>query len=174
MQNYEKYTSELLAMREIDQKMRIGHQQNKVAWDDKVDEVNTKRLKEIVSEIGWPTFSKVGENASNGAWLLVQHADKDVEFQKFCLDLMKKVPDGDVRKRDLAFLEDRVRVNSHLPQIYGTQFYVDDNGNFGPRPIEDEENIEKRWINDGVCSQDFPDYATYKARMFVGFPPKKT
>lgn len=58
------------------------------------------------------------------AWLLIQHADSDVEFQQYCLELMEReVESGGVAKSDVAFLTDRILVNKGKPQLYGTQFY---------------------------------------------------
>lgn len=100
-------------------------------------------MKVIVSEIGWPTISKVGAETSSAAWLLVQHADHDVDFQKLCLELMKAEPEGEVAKQNIAFLEDRIRVNQGLGQIYGTQFMQKD-GKHIPKPIENEETVDVR------------------------------
>ena len=103
---------------------------------------NAERLKAIVSEIGWPSIPKVGRQASMWAWLLVQHADHDLEFQKQCLKMMKHLPEGEIQKKHIAYLDDRVRVNECRPQLYGTQFYMDEAGVFGPRPIEDPDNLD--------------------------------
>ena len=78
------------------------------------------------------------------AWLLVQHADHDRAFQKKCLDLLKSQPPGEVHLANIAYLEDRVRVGEERPQLYGTQFHVDEQGNFGPFPIEDPDNVDQR------------------------------
>ena len=51
---------------------------------------------------------------------------------------------------------DRIRVNSGQQQIFGTQFYKDKNGQFGPRPIEDFENLEERRREFGLGS--FSEY----------------
>src|SRR5471030_519869 len=40
-----------------------------------VDHRDTERMKWIVAKFGWPTPVMVGKEASNNAWLLVQHAD---------------------------------------------------------------------------------------------------
>lgn len=111
--------------------------------DEMLDQKNTARMKEIVDKIGWPTVSKVGKEVSEMAWLLVQHADHDVEFQKRCLQLMREKPEEEVSMSDSAYLEDRIRVNEGKPQIYGTQFYGE-GANYGPRPIEDPENVNER------------------------------
>src|SRR5262245_20457116 len=54
-----------------------------------VDRACTKRMKEIVDEVGWPVAAKVGKLAANDAWLLVQHADQDPDFQRRCLKLIE-------------------------------------------------------------------------------------
>jgi hypothetical protein len=100
-------------------------------------------MKEIIKQIGWPTVSKVGKEISSSAWLLVQHADHDVEFQKECLELMKAEPETEVSKKDIAYLEDRICVNEDCPQIYGTQF-TEKEGRFMPRVIENMENLNER------------------------------
>lgn len=139
---------ELLEMREVDQAMRIKNLEDD-SWDVNIDRRNTDRMKEIIAEIGWPTISKVGEEASHAAWLLVQHADHDTGFQQACLELMKDLSPEDVNKRNFAYLTDRVRVHSGLPQVYGTQFKeVDDK--FVPEEIEDAENLAQRRMEVGL------------------------
>lgn len=78
----------------------------------KVDIANTARLKQIIAEYGWPTASMVGKKASYSAWLLAQHADLDLDFQKSCLQKMrtchKREPDK-LFKECIEHLEERVR-----------------------------------------------------------------
>lgn len=118
-------------------------------WDEDIDIKNTCRMKEIVQEIGWPMISKVGSEAAFDAWLLVQHADHDVEFQEYCLGLMQAASDGDVDRRNIAYLEDRIRVNQGRGQIYGTQFIQKD-GMHMAQPIEDQENVDIRRAQMGM------------------------
>jgi hypothetical protein len=140
---YPKIVAELEERVRIDQEMRTRWQKKEKPWDEKVDKTNTERMKEIVAEIGWPTRTKVGEEGMKDAWLLVQHADRDVEFQKQCLELMKLEDLGEVRKGDIAYLTDRVRVNEGKLQVYGSQFN-DEGGVFTPKPIEDVERVDER------------------------------
>lgn len=139
---YSEIATEITTMADVDQDMRLQAIDNEEVWDDTIDPKNTARMKEIVEQIGWPTISKVGKKASTDAWVLVQHADKDVEFQKQCLDLMKQEPTGEVVLHDIAYLEDRVRVNSGRPQLYGTQFRWENNKPI--QNIEDIDNVEQR------------------------------
>lgn len=140
---FPQIAAEIDAMAKIDQDMRLKDLSQPDAWDENVDARNTERMKGIVAEIGWPTISKVGEVSSHNAWLLVQHADHQVDFQEQCLTLIKQESAGEVSLRDIAMLEDRVRVNKNQPQIYGTQFR-DITGEHKPLPIEDEANVDKR------------------------------
>ena len=107
-----------------------------------VDQKNLTRMKQIVSDFGWPTISLVGKKASHMAWLLVQHADEDLKFQKHCLNLMKEaIKKKEVMLPDIAYLTDRVLVNQGKLQIYGTQFY---------KPIKDWQNLNARRIRMGL------------------------
>lgn len=137
--SFPSIASEIIQMSERDQAMRKSS-----TWDSSVDIENTKRMKEIIEQIGWPTISKVGERASDMAWLLVQHADLDRQFQQMCLELLKAQPAGEIKPANIAYLEDRVRVGDKRPQLYGTQFYTDEKGTFGPKPIEDLDHIDER------------------------------
>jgi hypothetical protein len=65
--------------------------------------------------------------------------DHDVKFQEYCLNLMKNASDGDVLKKQIAYLTDRILVNTGKKQLYGTQFYLNKKGVYGPRPIKDLE-----------------------------------
>ena len=143
---YASFIQEIKDMFDKDQEMRQRALENdgviENEEDDSLDLKHTERMKEIVNQIGWPTISKVGIEVSNMAWLLVQHSDHDVEFQKKCLELMK-TQTGEVSKRNVAYLEDRVRVNEGRPQLYGTQF-GGEGENYGPRPIEEPEKVNER------------------------------
>lgn len=142
--NYQAAIEDINRMAKIDQDMRKNSEGGKNR-DPNVDLENTKRLKEIVGKIGWPSISRVGEEASRNAWLLVQHADRDKDFQEYCLNLMEALPEEEVSRHDIAYLRDRIRRNQNLPQIYGTQFIPDTiTGKYKPAPIENPESVEER------------------------------
>lgn len=141
----EQIVTELEAMYQRDQEMRNQPNiEDEGVWDFSVDEENTKKLKAIIDEIGWPAISLVGAQASHQAWLLAQHADHDPEFQAYCLSLMRRQPEGEVNKSNIAYLEDRIRTGRGEPQLYGTQFRRGESGNLEPFPIENVENLDKR------------------------------
>ncbi|KXJ97937.1 MAG: hypothetical protein UZ19_OD1000840 [Parcubacteria bacterium OLB19] len=114
-----------------------------------IDKKHSDRMKQIVAEIGWPTVSKVGEIGAHNAWLLIQHADHDVDFQEYCLQLMKEASVGEVSMIDVAYLTDRVCVNRGRGQLYGTQF-KQEGGKHIPKTIEDEENVDVRRAEVGM------------------------
>jgi hypothetical protein len=90
-----------------------------------VDRANTARMREVVSEHGWPGHQLVGEAGAHAAWLLVQHAPPD--FQEEYLPLLEDaVARGDASPKDLAYLTDRVLMHRGKPQLYGTQYQVRD------------------------------------------------
>jgi hypothetical protein len=70
---------------------------------------NHALIRKIVSERGWPGRSLAGDDGSAAAWLVVQHMDADLEFQRKCLALMQEAfLAGEVLPRNLAYLTDRV------------------------------------------------------------------
>lgn len=142
-----KLANQILEMAKLDQQVRKAYGKNpSLAKKMKViDTANLLKMKKIIRKFGWPTVSLVGKKASHLAWLLVQHADNDVEFQESCLKLMKKaVKDNEALKTEIAFLTDRILVNKGKPQIYGTQFYKDKRGKLGPRLIRDIKALDTR------------------------------
>ncbi len=109
-----------------------------------VDKRNTERMKAIVAKFGWPTKGMVGSDGTRAAWLLVQHADHDVAFQRQCLTLLLQHKDsGEVKLPNIAYLTDRVAVNEGKPQTYGTQFHVVE-GVRQPRPMHDPDTVDAR------------------------------
>lgn len=80
------------------------------------------RLNEIMDEVGWPTAELVGEEAARAAWLIAQHADRQLDVQRRALRLLEAaVAEGRAGTRQPAFLKDRTLVNEGREQIYGTQ-----------------------------------------------------
>lgn len=131
-----------------------------------IDKKSTARLKEIVAKSGWPGVRLVGEDGAKGAWLLVQHADRDPAFQKKCLALLEKaVKAGDASAKDWAYLVDRVAVAEGRKQTFGTQFGDD----MKPEPIEDEAHVDERRKSVGLGTM-----AEYVKQLLETYgPPKK-
>ncbi len=87
-----------------------------------VDEKNRNRLKEMFKEIGFPTTELIGQDAMNGIFFMIQHADGDKEWQKSQLpNIESAVKRGDLDGSNYAYLYDRIKVNHGEKQRYGTQ-----------------------------------------------------
>jgi hypothetical protein len=151
---------ELLAMMAVDQTAR-----NALIESDFKDEAaqrsmrdidrrNTARMKQIVASTGWPTRTQVGKEAARAAWLIVQHADADPEFQADCLERMEPlVATGEASGADFAYLTDRVLVNAGNEQRYGTQMEQVD-GRYEPKPVHDPDGLEARRAAVGLPTMD--------------------
>ncbi len=135
-----KYGNSSPEMKELIEKMNI------------VDEKNLKRVVEIIEEYGWPGISLVGEKGNISVWLVIQHGDRHPDIQKKYLPLLiESAEKGESRKSDVAYLSDRVRVNHGEKQIYGSQMILNEKtGKYEPKPIEDEENVDKRRAEVGL------------------------
>lgn len=102
-------------------------------------------LKAVLARIGWFDISKYGEDASQAAWLLVQHSDHDRLWQERVLaDLEPRVPRGDMQPRYFAYLADRVAVNSKRPQLYGTQGRCVGPDDWQPFETREPEGVDAR------------------------------
>lgn len=132
---------------------------------------NAEWLKKLVAEVGWPTFDKVGTDASDFAWFLVQHSDHDLEFQESCLEIMKKLPEGAIHPQNIAYLEDRVLVAKKQPQLYGTQMRTDDNGVYRLYDmVGGYQQVNERRVKMGLGGMTAEEY---EAKMIEQYRPKK-
>ena len=142
-----------------DQEMRQSD-----GFDVEVDFTNQKELKKLLGDDPQKFLDNLNTKEDiEGVWLITQHADNDVEFQKMILDLLVKNEDTLSKrlgiplkniKYGIAMLTDRVMVNSSTGlkgyrdndlddfsevstgvQKYGTQGGVH-NKQWVPRPIE--------------------------------------
>ena len=117
-----------------------------VGYHPKMAEVhrqNAQRLDEIVARHGWPDECAVGKDGSEAAWLIVQHAIDQPDFQRRMFVYLQNAADqGRAESWQPALLEDRIRSLEGRPQKYGTQFDWDESGEMSPYPeIEDPSNV---------------------------------
>jgi hypothetical protein len=118
-----------------------------------VDERNRNRLKEIFKEYGFPTRKLVGKDAMHGIFLMIQHSDRDIEWQRLQLsNIEKAVKNGDMDGQSYAYLYDRIKINNGEKQLYGTQFSKVDpiNKTVELAPTEDMENLDRRRMEIGM------------------------
>ena len=75
-------------MMKVDQEMRVRNDRKYVDYSKQKE--FTERLKSIIKEHGWQGFDLVGKDGALAVFLLAQDSDKDLEFQKKCLPMMRE------------------------------------------------------------------------------------
>jgi hypothetical protein len=104
---------------------------------------NFPYVKQILDKYGFPGYDLLGKESSNKYFLLVQHSDFDVAFQKKALGLMKnEVLKKNASGQNYAYLVDRTNLNEGKPQVYGTQIIMSRETQL--KPCIDLKNLDKR------------------------------
>lgn len=108
------------------------------------DKQNLVLVKRILDQYGWLGPQKVGLQASQALFLVLQHAELSV--QKFYLPLILKAEkQGEILSSNLAIMEDRINVREGKKQLYGSQGFQDsETGQLLFYPIEDPDHIDER------------------------------
>ncbi len=140
---------------DADQKARKAYLKNpnnkklsKQVWN--ADSNSIKEAKKIIKQYGWPTFDLIGKIGSKNFWLLIQHCDRDIIFQKECLELFRQeVKNGQADSKYFAYLTDRVLRADGKKQKFGTQFLIKNN-KIALAPTIDLKNINKRRLSHGL------------------------
>ena len=106
---------------------------------------NAKELQKLMEKIGYPTAEKVGQEASDAAWLVIQHSIGQPNFMKKAAILLEEaVHKNKANPKHLAYLTDRIAVFEGKPQHYGTQFDWDKNGIMNPNQYDDRSKVNQR------------------------------
>jgi len=124
-----------------------------------IDSCNLAYVESLVKKYGWPGKSFVGAMGNYTVWLVIQHADLEIQEKYFPL-MNESVAKGESRSQDLALLEDRILMRQGKKQIYGSQ--VTFNNTTGDQelwPIEDEMNVNVRRSNVGL--EPIEEYAEH-------------
>ena len=128
-----------------------------------VDAQDTTDMKQILEIYGWLKISEFGSDADTRAWLIIQHADHDPEFQKSVLVILEKLwRVGETNPQNFAYLFDRVASSwndptKRVPQRYGTQGSCATAGDWEPLPIDDISNLDAR-----RAEVKLPPFSEYK------------
>jgi hypothetical protein len=110
-------------------------------------------VKKIVAENGYPTIELVGKESSNHFFLLVQHADADLEFQGQMLKFIKEeVKKSNVQGSNFAYLTDRVLLGQGKSQLFGSQLEYNQQGNALARNLAKPKTVNKRRSKYGMES----------------------
>lgn len=131
---------ELVAMRDEDVRVRselAAANELGGAYVPRMEAVHIKnaaRLRELVERHGWPAEDVAGEDGAEAAWLIVQHAIGEPEFQRWALSRMQEcISASRIPAWHAAYLEDRIAMYEGRPQRFGTQ-WIDDPRDGRARP----------------------------------------
>ncbi|KAF0153057.1 MAG: hypothetical protein FD143_497 [Ignavibacteria bacterium] len=157
--NYKEIAEIIIGLKNADLEFRdklIQSGQLSDGYNEEMKELhnrNAKTLNEIIDKIGYPTTEKVGEEASEATWLVIQHSIGQPDFMKKCVKLLEvAVSENKANSKNLAYLTDRVAVFEGKPQPYGTQFDWDENGELSPNHFDDLEKVNQRRKSVGLNS----------------------
>ena len=144
-------SKQLDSLRDVDQSpLAIQDTDSAAAVFQKIARRNFPMVKTIAAKYGFPGYDLVGKVSSNNYWLLVQHSDFDVTFQKDVLKLMKvEVDKKNASGQSYAYLVDRINLNEGKEQIYGTQVLMGETGT-KLKPCIDTANLDKRRLSVGL------------------------
>jgi len=157
--NYREFADKIIELKKTDLEFR-----GKLIESGKLDEGynkemaeihnrNVKTLNEIINKIGYPTVDKVGKEASEATWLIIQHSIGQPKFMKKCVKLLEiAVHQNKANSKNLAYLTDRIAVFENKPQLYGTQFDWDEKGELSPNLIDDLKKVNQRRKSIGLNS----------------------
>lgn len=149
--DYQAIAEKIIELKNADLALRdklIQSRQLSNGYNDEVKALHQKNaqiLNDIINKIGYPTKDKVGKEASDATWLIIQHSIGQPEFMKKCAALLEKaVSENNANPINLAYLNDRIAVFEGKPQRYGTQFDWDVDGNLSPNLYDDLTKVNER------------------------------
>lgn len=122
--NYSEVANEIIKLKNKDLELRqklIEQKKLSHGYDLAMENLhisNAKKLNEIIDKVGFPTVEKVGIEASESAWLIIQHAISEPEFMKKCLKILENgIVENNNYEENLARLSDRIAVLEGKPQF---------------------------------------------------------
>ncbi|HKO77898.1 MAG TPA: DUF6624 domain-containing protein [Flavobacterium sp.] len=135
-QNVQKY--------DLKKAERKGYSDSMKAECSKVFEKNLIVVKKYFNENGFPGIKENGKETALHFWVIVQHGDNDVAFQKKVLKAIKKeLKTKNASTRNYAYLYDRVQKNEKKPQLYGTQMIWDSQGVHSPYKLKAPKKVNQ-------------------------------
>lgn len=121
------------------------------------DSINLIKVAEILDKYGWVGADKVGGQANQTLFLVIQHADLKTQ-QKYLPMMRDAVKNKNAYATALAYLEDRVAIGEGKRQIYGSQIGINSETKKNyVLPLDDPDNVDKRRAEMGLGL--FAEYA---------------
>jgi len=130
----------------LDQDMR----KNGGGIDRKIDRKNLVTVVSLIEKCGMPSLDNVTTQQMSTIWLVFQHSD-NYHRKKYLSILKKSAKNGDLRKSQMALMEDRILMMDGKPQIYGSQITKNyDTGAWMIYELKDPEHVNKRRAEVGL------------------------
>lgn len=151
---------------DVIEKFGRDSEQYKYIWTliHQQDSTCVSKLIDIVETHGWLGKSRVGEEANQAIWLIMQHAEPSVQ-EKYLPLLKASVEKGESEGWHLAFLQDRILMYNKKDQIYGTQAQWDhDLKKNKIYPIADVKNVNK--LREQLGLEPIEEYAKTNGYIF--------
>lgn len=161
-----KHTLTLETIIETDQQAIKDFRAGKItaSYLTKINRENATIVKKIIAEIGFPTINLTSQKAYKAAVLVALHSG-DVDFLNESIRNLHNTDPISIQKRDIAYMIDKARVIQKLPQLYGTQYNIDDDGVLKYIEIEKPEDLEKRRAEYGM--ESFGEYKKTVEKSFA-------
>jgi hypothetical protein len=107
-----------------------------------IDSLNQIRLSEIMNQYGWIAASKIGEEASDAIFYIIQHSNPEM-MEKYYPELKALAATGEAKKTHAAMMEDRLLMWKGKKQKYGTQATstLRENKTMAIWPIENPDSV---------------------------------
>ncbi|MDD8016932.1 MAG: hypothetical protein PHP42_01030 [Bacteroidota bacterium] len=114
------------------------------------DSINLIKVTKILDEKGWVGKDKVGMQANQTLFLVIQHSDLKTQ-EKYLPMMREAVKKGNASASALALLEDRTALGQGKKQIYGSQIFTNHQTHKSyVAPLEDPDNVDKRRTEVGL------------------------
>jgi archaellum component FlaC len=178
--DYKSIAKEIIELKNADLTLRdrlVRSGQLGEGYNEEMEELhnkNAKVLNDIIDTIGYPTIDKVGKEANEATWLVIQHSIGQPEFMKKCVKLLEiSVSKNNSDSKNLAYLTDRIAVLEGKPQLYGTQFDWDKFGSFSPNPFDDLNKVNERRKSIGLNTiEEQTEIIRARVKIENQLPPK--
>jgi hypothetical protein len=154
----QKLAAEILAMQADDLRLRdelAGDGSLFDGYHPRMEELhkrNATRMRAIIARHGWPGKSLVGEEASDAAWMIVQHDIGEPEFMRSMLNVFRQeAARGELQPKWVALTEDRIRMFEGRPQLYATNMNWNERGELDLGGVEDPDHLDERRASVGLA-----------------------
>ena len=108
---------------EILQTYKISENEfQKLGWKitETNDSINLIKTEKIIKKYGYPGKQLVGSELSTAVWYVIQHSKLPI-IEKYFPLMLKAEKNGDLSKKHIAMMKDRMLMYQGKEQIYGTQ-----------------------------------------------------